>query len=438
MSLMIGNNIIIEDKKQGDTLTMDKYLIHGGHQLKGTVTIDGSKNAVLPIMVASLLAEGESLIENVPDLEDVKSMCILLKLLGVNISKTGDNRLKICSDNIKSVIAPYEVVSRMRASFLVMGPLLARFGKVKIALPGGCRIGNRPIDLHLKGISALGASIVQGHGYIEAKIDDRLKGTTIYLDFPSVGATENILMASVLAEGKTIIENAATEPEIVDLAVYLMSMGAQINGAGTDTITVYGIDRLKAANHSIIPDRIEAGTFMTAAAAAGGDVTVKNVVSSHLKPLIAKLRDCGVKIYEYDDSIRVISDGEIKAVDIKTHPYPGFPTDMQAQMMAMLASAKGTSVIVETIFENRFMHVGELVRMGANIRTDGRTAVVEGVRKLQGTIVKTTDLRAGAALIIAGLISSGKTEVTDIKHIDRGYVKIDEKLRSLGAHIEKA
>lgn len=438
MSLMIGNNIIIVDKKQGDTLTMDKYLIHGGHQLKGTVTIDGSKNAVLPIMVASLLAEGESLIENVPDLEDVKSMCILLKLLGVNISKTGDNRLKICSDNIKSVIAPYEVVSRMRASFLVMGPLLARFGKVKIALPGGCRIGNRPIDLHLKGISALGASIVQGHGYIEAKIDDRLKGTTIYLDFPSVGATENILMASVLAEGKTIIENAATEPEIVDLAVYLMSMGAQINGAGTDTITVYGIDRLKAANHSIIPDRIEAGTFMTAAAAAGGDVTVKNVVSSHLKPLIAKLRDCGVKIYEYDDSIRVISDGEIKAVDIKTHPYPGFPTDMQAQMMAMLASAKGTSVIVETIFENRFMHVGELVRMGANIRTDGRTAVVEGVRKLQGTIVKTTDLRAGAALIIAGLISSGKTEVTDIKHIDRGYVKIDEKLRSLGAHIEKA
>lgn len=435
---MIGNNIIIEDKKQGDTLTMDKYLIHGGNQLKGTVTIDGSKNAVLPIMVASLLAEGESLIENVPDLEDVKSMCILLKLLGVNISKTGDNRLKICSDNIKSVIAPYEVVSRMRASFLVMGPLLARFGKVKIALPGGCRIGNRPIDLHLKGISALGASIVQGHGYIEAKIDDRLKGTTIYLDFPSVGATENILMASVLAEGKTIIENAATEPEIVDLAVYLMSMGAQINGAGTDTITVYGIDRLKAANHSIIPDRIEAGTFMTAAAAAGGDVTVKNVVSSHLKPLIAKLRDCGVKIYEYDDSIRVISDGEIKAVDIKTHPYPGFPTDMQAQMMAMLASAKGTSVIVETIFENRFMHVGELVRMGANIRTDGRTAVVEGVRKLQGTIVKTTDLRAGAALIIAGLISSGKTEVTDIKHIDRGYVKIDEKLRSLGAHIEKA
>lgn len=417
---------------------MEKFIIHGGRRLNGTVVIDGSKNAVLPVMVASLLAEGESLVENVPDLEDVKSMCILLSLLGVELEKPGENKLKLRADNIKSLVAPYEAVSRMRASFLVLGPLLARFGRAKIAMPGGCRIGNRPIDLHLKGLSALGAIIEQGHGYIDARVEGRLKGTTIYLDFPSVGATENILMASVLAEGKTIIENAATEPEITDLAVYLMSMGAQINGAGTDTITVYGVDRLQAASHSIIPDRIEAGTFMAAVAATGGDVAIKNVVTSHLKPLIAKLRDCGAQIYEHDDSVRVVSDGKLKAVDIKTHPYPGFPTDMQPQMMAVLAAARGTSVIVETIFENRFMHVGELIRMGASIRTDGRTAVVEGVGRLQGTIVKTTDLRAGAALVIAGLISSGVTEVTEIRHINRGYVNIDEKLRKLGAAIEKA
>lgn len=418
---------------------MDKYLIRGGNKLNGTVQIDGSKNAVLPIMAASLLAEGDCIIENVPKQDDVKSMCLLLESLGVEILIDDDNRkIILCSDNVDKMLAPYDIVSRMRASFLVMGPLLTRFGHATIATPGGCQIGNRPIDLHLKGFTALGAAIEQGHGYIESNVNGKLKGSTVYLDFPSVGATENIMMAAVLAEGKTIIENAATEPEIVDLAVFLVKMGAQITGAGTDNITINGVSHLMGTSHTIIPDRIEAGTYMVATAAVGGNVLVQNVIASHQKALVAKLRDCGITVHEQADSIRIISDGTIKPIDIKTLPYPGFPTDMQAQIMAMLSVAKGTSVIIETIFENRFMHVGELARMGANIKVEGRSAVIEGVDTLQGAIVKATDLRAGAALVIAGLMACGETVVNNISHIERGYVNLEEKFRSLGADIRKS
>ncbi|HHV96761.1 MAG TPA: UDP-N-acetylglucosamine 1-carboxyvinyltransferase [Clostridiaceae bacterium] len=415
---------------------MAKFIINQTKELKGKIKISGAKNSALPIIAASLLTEGETVIEEVPNLSDVKTMCELVKVLGVKVKFIEEsNMLVICADSITNTVAPYELVHKMRASFLLAGPLLARNGYAKIPLPGGCAIGTRPVDLHLKGLAALGAQINQGHGDVEVKAKRRLKGTKIYLDFPSVGATENILMAAVLAEGQTIIENAATEPEVVDLASYLISMGADVKGAGTDTIKINGVDKLKPTKYTIIPDRIEAGTFMAATAITGGDIVLENVVPDHLKPVSAKLREAGVEISEELTSIRVTSSGKLKAVDIKTHPYPGFPTDMQAQMTSVMSRAKGTSMIVETIFENRFMHVGELKRMGANIRIDGRSAVIEGKSKLMGTQVKATDLRAGAALIIAGLAAEGTTEVENIEHVDRGYVKIDEKLRALGVEI---
>jgi UDP-N-acetylglucosamine 1-carboxyvinyltransferase len=325
----------------------------------------------------------------------------------------------------------------MRASVLVMGPLLARMGVAKISLPGGCAIGSRPVDLHLKGFAAMGAEITQGHGYIEARVNGQLRGSKIYLDFPSVGATENIMMAAVLAEGQTIIENAAIEPEIVDLATYLTTMGADIKGAGTDTIKINGVDSLAGATHAVIPDRIEAGTFMVAAAITGGDVRIENVVADHLKPITAKLREAGVEVSEELSSLHIKSNGDIKPIDIKTHPYPGFPTDMQSQMTSLMTRAEGTSMVIETIFENRFMHLAELKRMGANVKIEGRSAIIEGRTQLTGAKVKATDLRAGAALILAGLTAEGVTEITDIEHIERGYVNIHDKLKELGANIER-
>jgi UDP-N-acetylglucosamine 1-carboxyvinyltransferase len=417
---------------------MSKFVIEETTELKGKVKIGGAKNSALPIIAASLLTEKQSDFEEVPYLNDVKTMCELLRFLGAKVKKSKENNLLIITPgNNISGIAPYELVNKMRASFLITGPLLARVGYAKVPLPGGCAIGLRPVDLHLKGFIAMGAEINQGHGYVEAKVNGRLNGAKIYLDFPSVGATENILMASVLADGQTIIENAAIEPEIVDLATYLISMGADIKGAGTDTIKINGVRSLNGINHSVIPDRIEAGTFMTAVAMTGGDLLLENVVPDHLKPISAKLREAGMEISEELSTIRVISDGKLKAVDIKTHPYPGFPTDMQAQMTSIMTKADGTSMVVETIFENRFMHIPELKRMGANIRIEGRSAVIEGKNKLTGTQVKTTDLRAGAALIIAGLNAEGITEIDDIEHIDRGYVEIDEKLKGLGVNIKR-
>lgn len=416
---------------------MSRLIISEGRPLCGRVHVSGAKNSVLPIIAASLLADGKSVIEEIPYLNDVRIMCDLVQSLGANITLSDkQDKLEINCSSLSNTTAPYELVNKMRASFLVAGPLLARSGHVRISLPGGCAIGSRPVDLHLKGFMALGAVITQGHGYIEAKINGRLKGGKVYLDFPSVGATENIMMAASLAEGMTIIENAAIEPEIVDLATFLTSMGADIKGAGTDTIKISGVRELKAASHSIIPDRIEAGTYMVAAAITGGDVIVENVVTDHLKPITAKLREAGVEVSEELTSIRVRRK-DLQAVDIKTHPYPGFPTDMQSQMTSLLSMACGTSMVIETIFENRFMHVCELKRMGANIKVEGRSAIIEGCGRLTGAKVKATDLRAGAALILAGLSAEGTTEIMDIEHVDRGYIRIDEKLKSLGANIAR-
>ncbi len=417
---------------------MSKLIITEARPLKGRVRISGAKNSVLPIIAASLLTDGTSIIDEIPYLNDVRIMCDLVNSLGASVALSEDrSRLEISCRSLTNTTAPYELVNKMRASFLVAGPLLARTGHVKISLPGGCAIGSRPVDLHLKGFTALGASITQGHGYIEASKNGRLTGGKVYLDFPSVGATENIMMAATLAQGNTVIENAAIEPEVVDLATYLTSMGAEIKGAGTDTIKIFGVSDLKAASHTIIPDRIEAGTFMVAAAITGGDVVIDNVVTDHLKPVTAKLREAGVEISEELTSVRVRGN-RIQPVDIKTHPYPGFPTDMQSQMTSLLSVACGTSMVIETIFENRFMHICELKRMGANIKVEGRSAIIEGCAGLTGAKVKATDLRAGAALILAGLCAQGTTEILDIDHVDRGYIKIDEKLRKLGADISRS
>ncbi|KKC30811.1 UDP-N-acetylglucosamine 1-carboxyvinyltransferase [Caldanaerobacter subterraneus subsp. pacificus DSM 12653] len=386
----------------------------------------------MPIIAASLLSSDEVILEDIPSLEDVNVMIELIKNFGA-LCELDNGKLKIRVD-IKDVEAPYELVKKMRASFLVMGPILAKLGHAKISMPGGCAIGARPIDLHLKGFQSLGADITIGHGYVEARAK-KLTGKKIYLDFPSVGATENIMMAAVFADGVTVIENAAEEPEIVDLANFLNKMGANIKGAGTDTIRIEGVKELKGAEHTVIPDRIEAGTFMVAAAMTGGNVLIENVIVDHVRSVIAKLTECGVKITEEKGGLRVKGVKNYKAVDIKTLPYPGFPTDMQAQMMAMMTVAKGTSVIIETVFENRFMHVSELKRMGANIKIEGRSAMITGVDHLTGAEVKATDLRAGAALVLAGLIAEGRTEINDIYHVDRGYVKMEEKLRALGAKI---
>ena len=415
---------------------MSVFVIDGGIPLKGSVRISGAKNAILPALAACLLTEGQSVLKDVPNLEDVHTMCNLLASLGAKVNFNIEKReITVDTSSIIEYTAPYELVNTMRASFLVMGPLLAKKGRARVPLPGGCAIGSRPVDLHLKGFSALGATISTGHGYVEAQVKGRLTGARIYLDFPSVGATENILMASVLAKGQTVIENAATEPEIVDLATMLVSMGANVTGAGTDTIRIIGTDKLSPAEHIVIPDRIEAGTFMLAAAMTGGDITIENTMPDHLKPVIAKLRESGVEIAEEFNSIHVKAPQRAKAVDVKTHPYPGFPTDMQAQMTAYLSQAEGTSMVVETIFENRFMHISELKRMGARIKIDGRTAIIEGGVRFMGAQVRATDLRAGAALILAGLCAKDRTEISDIYHIDRGYEAMEHKLKALGAKI---
>ncbi|MBU5590325.1 UDP-N-acetylglucosamine 1-carboxyvinyltransferase [Clostridium sp. MSJ-4] len=417
---------------------MEKIIIKGGYKLKGEVNISSAKNSVLPIIAASILSGDVSIIENAPMLEDVFVICKVLESLGADVQlDTNTNCITIDTKDINSKEEPHsDLVRKMRASFLIMGPMLSRFGRVKLSLPGGCNIGSRPIDLHLKGFSALGAQIDLGHGYVEGRAN-RLIGNKIYLDFPSVGATENIMMAAVLAKGETVIENSAEEPEIEDLATYLNSMGACIEGAGTGTIKIKGVEELKGVRHRPIYDRIEAGTYMTAAAITKSQIKINGINEEHMKPILAKLSECGVNMEIKNESVIIYGEGDIKAVDIKTMPYPGFPTDMQAQMMALLAIAKGTSIITETVFENRFMHAPELKRMGANVKIDGRSAVIEGVKKLTGAEVKATDLRAGAALIICALAAEGCTSISDVYHIDRGYVDIENKLKALGANIER-
>ena len=418
---------------------MEQLVIHGGNALRGRVKIGGAKNAVLPIIAAALLgSRGVSVLDDVPALEDVYTISSVLRSLGVQADySAAEHRLTIDASRIETLAAPYELVRKMRASFLIMGPLLAREGRAEISLPGGCAIGTRPIDLHLKGFEALGAEIDIFQGAIHASAPKGLKGARIYFDFPSVGATENVMMAASCAAGQTIIENPALEPEIVDLANYLNVMGAHIRGAGTNRIKIDGVPGLCGADYTIIPDRIEAGTYMVAAAMTRGDVYIENAISEHLKPVVAKLKEAGAIIEEDIAGIRVRADDVMRAIDLKTMPYPGFPTDMQAQFMAMLTVAEGTSVVTETVFENRFMHVEELVRMGAQIRVDGRTATIEGNMSLTGTEVKATDLRAGAAMVLAGLVAEGETRVGYIHHIDRGYDGLVAKLVALGADIER-
>ena len=413
---------------------MAKIIVKKSGPLKGHVKIEGAKNAVLPIISATLLAEGKSVLQGVPDLKDVYVISELLKHLGAEVEYK-DNTLIVDASNITTCEAPFELVRKMRASFLVMGPLLARFNHTKISMPGGCAIGTRPIDLHLKGFKELGAKIEMNHGFVEAK-SDKLIGSKIYLDFPSVGATENIIMAATLAQGTTILENAAQEPEIVDLANFLNKMGANVKGAGTDTIEIVGVEKLQGAKHTIIPDRIEAATYMVAAAMTKGDITVDNVMLENLKPVVAKLREAGCEVIEMGSSVRVIGPEKLQSIDIKTLPHPGFPTDVQAQFMAMLAVSNSSGTVTETLFENRFMHVEEFNKMGANISIEDKSAIVRGVEKLHGAQVKATDLRAGAALILCGLIADGTTEVGDIYHIQRGYVDIDKKINALGGNVE--
>ncbi|MDF2927469.1 MAG: UDP-N-acetylglucosamine 1-carboxyvinyltransferase [Paenibacillaceae bacterium] len=416
---------------------MNQIIVRGGKQLTGSVRIGGAKNAVLPIIAASLLAsEGDSVIHDVPLLDDVKIMHRVLGSLGVKAEYYNET-IRVNAEKVTSCEASYELVRKMRASFLVMGPLLARFGESRISLPGGCAIGTRPIDQHLKGFEAMGARIELGQGYIEARVKGRLQGAKIYLDVASVGATENIMMAAALASGTTLIENAAKEPEIVDLANYLNAMGGKVRGAGTGVIRIEGVERLHGAIHTVIPDRIEAGTYMVAAAITRGAVMVEGAIFDHMMPVVSKLQEMGVEIRELENGLSVYADRRLKAVDVKTLPYPGFPTDMQSQMMALLAVSEGTAVITETVFENRYMHVEELQRMNAHISVDGRTAVVSGVPRLTGAKVCATDLRAGAALILAALAADGETEVSGLHHIDRGYVDIEGRLHALGADIRR-
>ncbi|WP_163527423.1 UDP-N-acetylglucosamine 1-carboxyvinyltransferase [Halobacillus ihumii] len=416
---------------------MEKIIVRGGRQLKGTVRAEGAKNAVLPVIAASIIAsEGKSVLHDVPALADVYTINEVIRHMNADVDMKGRTVTIDASDELTTE-APIEYVRKMRASVLVLGPLLARYGHAKVALPGGCAIGSRPLDQHLKGFEAMGAEVTVGNGSIEAHVNGRLRGAKIYLDVPSVGATENIMMAAALAEGKTILENCAKEPEIVDLANFLNKMGARIVGAGTETIRIEGVDKLFGATHTIIPDRVEAGTFMVAAAITGGNVLVQGAMQEHLRSVISKMEEMGVTIEEEDDGLRVIGPEKLKATDIKTMPHPGFPTDMQSQMMALMVNATGTSVITETVFENRFMHVEEFRRMNAKMKIEGRSVIVEGPSKLQGAEVQATDLRAGAALILAGLVADGYTRVTELKHLDRGYVDFTEKLAQLGANIER-
>ncbi len=410
-------------------------LVRKSGPLMGKVKISGAKNAVLPVIAATLLADGISTIKGVPDLRDVHVMSDLLRHLGAKV-EFYDETLVVDATNIQSYDAPYELVSKMRASFLIMGPLLARFNRSKISLPGGCAIGTRPIDLHLKGFKAMGALVDMEHGYVEAHTKG-LEGHKIYLDFPSVGATENIMMAAALADGITIIENAAEEPEIVDLSNFINEMGGKVKGAGTKTVKITGVKSLHGAEHIVIPDRIEAGTYMVAAAITKGDIVLENVIPDHLRPVMAKLIEIGCIVEEGESSVRVRGPEHIMPTDIKTMPHPGFPTDLQSPFMALLSIAEGSSMVIETVFENRFMNVPELNRMGADIKIEGKSAVIQGVKKLEGSNVVATDLRAGAALILSGMIAEGETQVSEIYHIERGYVDIVKKLSALGANLEK-
>lgn len=416
---------------------MKKLIITGGRPLFGKLRISGAKNAALAIMAGALLATEPVLLENIPDISDVNVFLAILKELGVEVKTKNQDCIEITTPDQIDTVTPYRQVKKLRASNLLLGPLLARFGQAEIALPGGCNIGSRPMDLHIKGLQSMGAQIVIDHGFIKGRCE-RLKGAKIYLDFPSVGATENIMMAAVLAKGQTILENVAKEPEIVDLANFLNSLGAKVRGAGTDVIKIEGVERLGGGFYSVIPDRIEAGTFMVAAVATGGKLVLENVISTHLEPLIAKLRETNAEIVEDDEALTISAAGSLKPIDIKTLPYPGFPTDMQSQMMALLTVVKGTSVITENVFENRLQVADEFKRMGAKIKVEGRSAIIQGVKKLQGAQVKSSDLRAGAALIIAGLIAEGETEICNTNYIDRGYEKIEEKLTAVGAQIRRA
>jgi UDP-N-acetylglucosamine 1-carboxyvinyltransferase len=419
---------------------LDKIVVHGGNRLCGDVTVSGSKNAALPVIISSLLTAEPCVYQRVPNLADIHTTLKLLAALGVQVNKekwiTGGGDLKVQSETITKLEASYDLVRTMRASFLVLGPLVARFGKARVSTPGGCAIGARPINLHLKGLEAMGATIEQSHGYVEAK-SQRLHGAKIYLDLPSVGATENLMMAASLADGTTVIENAAKEPEIEDLAAALTAMGASVHGAGTDIITIDGVDSLHGLSHQIIPDRIETGSFVIASALTGGDVMIKGARAHHLEAFLIKLREAGVMVTENEDGIRVKGNGKIKSVDVTTLPYPGFPTDLQAQMMVLMSIADGVSIITETIFENRFMHALELDRMGAHIQLEGNRAVVRGVRELSAAPVMATDLRASVSLILAGLVANGATEVARVYHLDRGYEHIETKLSKLGAQIAR-
>ncbi len=414
---------------------MDKIELEGGVTLRGELAISGAKNAALPVMAASVLSSGENCISNVPCLRDVSTMGKLLAHLGMGFHQEND-RVLLKSDNITSIEAPYDFVRTMRASVLVLGPLVARTGKAKVSLPGGCAIGARPVNLHIMGLEKMGVHITLSEGYIEAKAD-RLKGATVYFDIPTVTGTENLMMAAALAEGETVLENAACEPEVVDLADALISMGANIRGAGTGIIRINGVSGLRPLNYRIIPDRIETGTFLAGAAITGGDVKINNCRPGHVEPVINKLRETGTIITSEGDTLHVRGPDKLKAEDIKTMPYPGFPTDMQAQFMALMTVAEGASLITENIFENRFMHVAEMKRMGADIKVEGSTATVKGVKVLKGAPVMATDLRASASLIIAGLAAEGTTVVDRVYHLDRGYEKIEEKLKMLGAKIRR-
>lgn len=416
---------------------MERFIIEGGRKLKGTLHVKGAKNSMLPIMAASVLnsSDGDIELYNVPDLNDMHVMKKILQSLGMRV-EFGNNSLKINSRNLLNYIIPDNLMREMRSSIFLMGPLLGRLGKVKVTYPGGCSIGPRPIDLHFKGLEALGATIGEKNGYIIASASF-LKGAEIHLDYPSVGATENLIMAAVLARGKTIIHNAAREPEIVDLQNFLNSMGAKVRGAGTETIRIDGVDSLGSCTYRIIPDRIVTGTYLIAAAITGGWVELKGIIPSHLDAVVAKMREAGVVIESTDDSL-VVTSSKLKAVEtLRTLPYPGFPTDLQAPMMALLCLARGNSVIIENVFEERFGHVGELRKMKAQITIEGRNAIIRGVKKLMGAEVEATDLRAGAALVLAGLAAEGTTIVNNVRHIDRGYERLEKELQKLGARIER-
>lgn len=416
---------------------MDAYRIVGGKELEGIIEIGGAKNAALPILCATLVEKGTYILRNVPALKDIKTLSKVLQELGLEVENLDNNTLKVVNRGLKSIEATYDLVKTMRASFTVMGPILAHEKRAKVSLPGGCAIGARPVDLHLKGFEALGCKISIHHGYVEAEAEE-LKGARIVLDFPSVGATENIVMAAVKATGQTIIENSAIEPEVEDLCNFLVSMGAKIEGIGTSKIIIEGVEKLTPGEYTIIPDRIEAGTYLVLSILSGGKVKVKGAISSHMDSYLAKLEEMGAKIKTEGDLMWIDTPlSELKPVRVKTMPHPGFPTDLQAQIMTLMSIVKGTSEIKETIFENRFMHVPELNRMGAKIKTDGNSAWIEGAEKFESAEVMASDLRAGASLVIAGLYAEGETIVTRIYHIDRGYESLETKLTKLGAHIER-